>query len=250
MTEGGCHPKLTAWLDRVDAHWHQMGLTQAQRRDLRRDLVMDLSQARLSGAPLDELLAVDPARFAADVAMAEGFDLTKAGEDDAAAPVRSAPEPSISNVAEAGVPVLRVACAGLFGSIVGGVGGLALLLPAIGWVNHHSQIIYAAQGGGILATYAIAALVAALCGGLAVAGACVHSAYRRRLGRRTVAGLVVSGAAATFVTVSYAKTTDYSTQTPVIFTEFGLVMVILLIGLITVAWSVRPPRHGGLGAAR
>jgi len=65
MNRGGWHPKPTTSVGRVDARWHQLGLGAAQRRELRLELVGDLSQALLHGAPLEELLAVDPDRFAA-----------------------------------------------------------------------------------------------------------------------------------------------------------------------------------------
>src|SRR5262249_54424030 len=105
---------------------------------------------------------------------------------------------------------------------------------------------YAAQGAAMLAIYATAALVAALGGGFAAASACSDGPNRRRLGWRTFAGLLASGVVATLVTVSYAKTTDYSTNASVVFREVGLVVVICLAGLTAVAISFRPPRAGGV----
>src|SRR4051812_6832346 len=81
------HPRLTTWVDLVDFRWQRLGLSAARRRQLRVELVGDLSQARRDGAPLDELLAVDPERFAEDVAIAHGWT----ADDQDADPVGSSP---------------------------------------------------------------------------------------------------------------------------------------------------------------
>jgi len=245
VNRGGWHPKLTTWVDRVDARWHQLGLDATQRRQLRLELVADLSQARLDGAPLDELLAVDPDRFAADVAVGVGFDPPPDGSGDVAAPQRAAREPAAWRLVIAdGASVARVAGAGLFGSVVGGVCGLALLLPAIGWVQNDRRMSYHTQGAVMLVIYATAALLAALGGALAVASDCTERSARRVVRRRAFIGLIVSGIAATLVTVSFASATGYSNAAPVVVTELGMVIGVCALGLCLVAMSIRRSRHG------
>lgn len=237
------HPRLTAWVDRVDTRWQQLGLSPEQRRELRLDLVTDLSQAWLDGAELEDLVGVDPDRFAADVAIAQGLQEPDAGVvDPPAAPSSPAPEPRAQRTGTPGLPIGRVVGAGFFGSVIGGAAGLVVLVPVIGWVFHHVRSSYAAQGATILVFYVTGALVAALCGGLAVTIACLDRPDGRTLGRRTVLGLIASGIVATIVTVSFARSTGYSTATPVILSELAAVIVICLTGLLLVAMSVRTVR--------
>jgi hypothetical protein len=230
MTDGRWHPSLTTWVDRVDARWRQLGVPTERRRELRIELVTDLAQARLDGAPLAELVGTDPERFAADVAIAHGLQLssTPAGSETA----------SRKDPGDVSVP--RVAVSGLLGSAVGGVVSLVAMLPFVGWVTHHLGDGSAAQAAAMLTVYVIAALVAAVCGGLAVSSACADSPSAHHLGRRAAKGLVVSGAVATLVTVSFARTTDYSTESSAVLCEMGLVIGICLLGLILVARSARP----------
>lgn len=249
MGSGGWHPRLTTWVDRVDARWQQLGVSTSQRRELRIELVTDLSQARLAGAPLEDLLSIDPVRFASDVAVAHG--LNTSGADAVAQPRTSSLDSEIpAPDGLRGVTVARVAVAGLLGSVVGGVVSLLVALPFVGWVGQHAQEGGAAQIAAMLATYVVAALVAALCGGLAVSSACADSPSAKLLGHRAATGLLISGAVATLVTVSFAKATDFSTETPVVLGEVGLVMGTCLVGLVLVARSTRPMRRGVLGTAR
>lgn len=245
MSRSAWHPHLTAWVDRVDARWQQLGLSPEQRRELRLALVTDLAQACLDGAALEDLLRVDPDRFATDVAIAQGLEVLDVDVvEPPASPLPTTSEPARRRTDATGLPIGRVVGAGLFGSVIGGVVGLALLFPVMGWVEHHQQFNYTAQGAWMLAIYVTAALVAAVCGGLAVASACADRPDRNMLGRRTVFGLVASGVAATIVTVSFARSTGYSTGTPVVLSEFALVIGICVIGLLLVAMSVRSPRPG------
>jgi hypothetical protein len=238
VSSGGWHPSLTTWVDRVDARWQELGVSTARRREWRIELVTDLAQARLDGAPLGELLAIDPDRFASDVALAHGVE--SSGANAAVVPRRSTSAQVPPHKHPDDIPVARVAVAGLVGSAVGGVVGLLVLLPLVGWVVHHERDGSATQAVAMLAIYVVAGLVAALCGGFAVSCSCADSRTAHDLGRRAATGLVISGAVATLVTVSLAKATGYSTQGPVILTEVGLVTGICLIGLVLVARSASP----------
>ena len=242
MSSGRWHPSLTTWVDRVDARWRQLGVSTTQRGELRIELVTDLSQARLDGAPLAELLAIDPDRFATDVAVAHGFQAP--GSNAAGLPASSSSNsetPPGKNPRE--VAVARVAVSGLLGSAVGGIVSLLLLLPLVGWVTHHEGDGSAAQAAAMLTIYVVAALVAAMCGGLAVSSACADSPSAHLLGRRAAKGLIISGAVAALVTVSFASATDYSTERLVVLIEVGLVIGICLIGLILVARSTTSLRN-------
>ena len=245
MGRGRWHPSLTTWVDQVDARWQQLGVSAAQRHELRLELVADLSQARQDGAPLEELLAIDPDRFATDVAVAQGFTVSAA---HVAPATGSRPEDS-HRTDPPEVTVTRVVLAGLLGAVVGGVVGLAALLPVFGWATHHQQPGSAVQVASMLTIYVVAALVAAVSGGFAVSSAYADSPNARLLGRRAAGGLVLSGAVATLVTVSYAGATGYSTRGPVVLAEVGLVIGSCLVGLVLVARSTRPVRSRVAGRA-
>lgn len=64
----GWDARLTAWVDRVDDHWKALGVPDPVRARLRRELLVDLGQARFAGAPVEELVSPDPELFAAEVA--------------------------------------------------------------------------------------------------------------------------------------------------------------------------------------
>jgi len=241
------HPRLTTWVDVVEARWQRLGLSAIRRGELRADLVTDLAQALVAGAPLEELLAVDPERFAVDVAVAHGWvpnDVTGEAMDKPASSISPRALPR-SVRGEASISV-RVVVAGLLGTTVGGVVGLVALLPFVGWVLRHTPYDYALQALGMLAIYATAALLAAVSGGLAVASACADRPDRRQLGLRVTAALILSGVTATLVTVGYARSTEYSTRTSVVLTELGLVFGTLVVGLVIAARTSRPVRPGAI----
>ena len=237
------HPRLTTWVDLVDARWQRLGLSAVRRYELRLDLVTDLAQALVDGAPLAELLAVDPAQFATDVAVAHG-GVPDDHSAEAAKPTLSPttrPTPG-RTVPREQITVVRVVVAGLLGATVSGVISLMALLPFMGWVDRHPQLDYATQALAMLAIYAAAALVAAVMGGLAVASACADSPHRRLLRQRVTAGLLLSGVVATLVTVGFARSTEYSTRTHVVLTELGLVLGTIVVGLVIAARLSRPAR--------
>jgi hypothetical protein len=206
---------------------------------LRIELVTDLTQARSDGAPLDELLSIDPDRFAIDVAIAHDIDIdhhaSGVGVSTSPEP-REAHERSRRRGRRGCRPLIRdVVVAGIVGSVVGGLTSMVLVLTLMGWIMQHTRDGSMAESAAMLATYAGAATIAALGGGLAVTIACGDTPHPRRLGLRTALGLLVSGAVAAIVTVTFAETTDYSTRTPVVLTEVGLVLAVCGLGLTVVA---------------
>jgi hypothetical protein len=242
------HPRLTTWVDLVDGRWQRLGLSPQWRRELRVELVTDLSHALVDGAPLEELLAIDPDTFARDIAVAHGWlratTDTAGPSPDSAKP--SKPPPTRVPDREQ-VSVVRVVVAGILGSSVGGFVALLVELPLISWVQRQPQLDYTTQSLSMLAIYATAALIAALGGGFAVGSACADSPHRRILRRRVTGGLLLSGVVATIVTVGLASSTGYSTRTPVVVSEIALVLGACVVGLVIAAVAADPSRHGGVG---
>ena len=120
----------------------------------------------------------------------------------------------------------------------------------MGWLAQHPGLAADLQTVGTLAIYATAALVAAVTGGLVAAFAVAGRDHRRLLRRRVTAALVLSGVVATAVTVDFAWSTEYSTRTPVVLTETGLVAGTLVAGLVVAAWPARPSRREAAARGR
>ncbi|QIG41685.1 hypothetical protein G5V58_01875 [Nocardioides anomalus] len=229
MADRGWRPQLTAWVDRVDLVWGRMGVPAGERAELRAQLVRDLAQAVAEGAPLSELLDVDPARLAQDVVSSLGLTPV--------APTAPAPAPPGRGA------VARVVVGGLVGVAVGGLVSVLPVLAAMGWAFHHVPPGSARESAAILAAYAVAGLVTALAGGIGVSVACDDVPAPARPLRRGTLGLLASGAVATVLAVGYAATTGYSTAPGVVLTEVVLVVGVVVAGLALVGQRV--VRAGG-----
>lgn len=222
-------PLLTVWVDRVDAHWRALGIADDLRIRLRRDLVADLGRALLSGAAADELVEADPRRFAEDVATAEGVEHATAA---------AWPHPVTR------VDRLRLTLIALAGAFAGGLLSLVTVYPIGSRIIDESHGGYAMEGEMAMAMHVVAAVLAATCGGLAVRWHFRRQSDPERLGFAAGAGLLVSGAVAAVLTVAFARTTDYSTRTPVVFTELVLVVLVCACGLLGTARLLRLNRSG------
>ena len=76
-------PRLQAWFDAVDRHWQHQGIAAPDRARLRVEAETDFTQSLADGAHISDLISTDPAKFAREVAAADG--LTPSPEDAAPA---------------------------------------------------------------------------------------------------------------------------------------------------------------------
>jgi hypothetical protein len=229
-------PRLTIWVDRVDEHWQALGISDALRARLRRELVTDLGQARLGGASVSDLTSPDPCRFAEDVATAE----TLVPETAATS---SSPRRGLRQDAQAFV-VLALA-----GAVAGGLLSLVTVYPIRFELFDFNGLTYRQQGIVTLLAHAIAAAIAVLAGAAAVRWHFRTSRSPGRLAAAAGLGLVISGALATLPTVALAWATDFSSGASVVALEITLVVFVCAYGLVTVARRVGLSSGGPIGPA-
>lgn len=227
------HPRLTSWVDRVDARWRALGIPLDPRAEWRRELVVDVAQARLAGAELDELTDIDPIRFAEDVAVAQA--LTVAAEPGST--------PEDSSGANRPVPTrCGFVVLSLAGAALGGLLALGLLYPAGLALVDRLATSGTEEGALILALHVLAAVVSASTGGLVVAWGYRTSTRRNRLALTAAGGLLAAGPVAAALTIAFASATGYSTRASVVTMELGMVATTCIITMATVAHRLAPPR--------
>lgn len=227
----GWDPQLTAWLDLVERGWRSLGLTDSAVARLRRDLVVDLAQARLGGAPVEELIGPDPAEFAAEVAQADN---------------EARARPPITAGNWSGVPrsTQGLVLTALAGAVLGAALSLVTLYPVgIGLVASRATT-YEDEGRVILTLHVMAACMAAL-----TAAAVVRWHFRSWGNRNLVAvvtcvALLVSGAAASGLAIGVGWLTNYRTDPNIVVTEVAIVVGVCACGLVAAARILglqRPP---------
>lgn len=211
----GWHPRLTAWVDRVEGRWRDLGVPEGLRTAWRRDLVVDLAQARLEGVALQELLAVDPVRFADDVAVAQApYEVELAPR-----PVPGAPRPEVS--ATRAFVMLAFA-----GALVGGFVSLVTVYPLGLAIIDALSVNYEREGVIALGMHALAGLLAATGGAVSVGYGYRDSPRRTRLALAAGGGLLAAGALAVGPAVAIARSTGYSTNASTMTLELVVVVAI------------------------
>lgn len=219
-------PRIEQWIDAVEAHWASAGVTGARRTGLRAELVADLGQAATEGAPVEELVAEDPAAFAARVARASQVPRSRLARR----------------------PAWRFSVPGLMLGLLGGAAaGFVLALftvyPAGMYVSDELDLSYEQEGWAALGMHAVAAA-------LALAGALTVLAWAfpvRASAARTLvalgAGVLVGGLVSIWPTMALAHRLDYSLALGVVLLEIAMVVGFCLAGA-WVAWRVlqRTPR--------
>lgn len=226
-------PRLRDWLDVVDYYWQRSGVPEPERTRMRAELERDLTQALAAGAEVDDLVAVDPADFAADVAAADGVP--------AGAP---RPDPELTD-----------------GSLLATVLGGAAIGAVLAWVTVYRYglrvvdgwgFLYADEGLTIIVLHAVAAClcVAAALGAVAVR-------FRSRLGDRlrsalTIIGCLfaVGGVVSIGPTVAFASTFDYSTSTDIVVIELAIVLACCSLGVLAARRLIAPGVTGPRSAPR
>lgn len=220
-------PRLTVWVDLVETQWEALGIDEPERRRLRQELVADLGRALLSGAAADDLIAADAGRFAEDVAMAEGIE-----------PSQARPTPRHAGP----VDRFHLVVVALAGAVAGGLLSLITVYPIGIRFIEASSGDPDVEGALALCLHVLASLLAAACGGAAVRWHFRHLQGAKRLGFVAAAGLLASGAVAAYITVAFARTTDYSNRTPVVFTELVLVLFVCALGMLGMTTLLRLDR--------
>lgn len=217
----GWHPRLTAWVDRVEGRWRALGVAEAERVRWRRDLVVDLAQARLDGAALGEVLAVDPVRFADDVATAQApYDVEGAR--------RPAPPRQVS-------PQRAFVMLAFAGALVGGLLSLLTVYPVGLTLMDAFADSYAQEGLIALTLHVLAGLLAATGGAVFVGFGHRDSGSARRLALTAGGGLLAAGALAVGPAVAIARASGYSTQASTMTLELVVVVAICVVVMHAVA---------------
>lgn len=228
MSQAGAKdPLIEEWIDAVEARWASAGVTGARRAGLRADLVADLEQASADGAPVDELLAEDPAAFAARVARASEVPRSRLARR----------------------PAWRFSVPGLMLGLLGGaVAGFVLALftvyPGGMYVSDELELSYEQEGWVAVGMHVLAAA-------FSLAGALMVLAWAfpvRASAARTLvglgAGVLAGGVASIWPTMALAHRLDYSFAPGVVLLEIAMVVGFCLAGA-WVAWKVlqRAPRR-------
>jgi hypothetical protein len=208
-------PRLREWLTIVDYYWQRARVPEADRRRMRTDLEADLLQSLAGGATVDDLVAVDPADFAADLA------------DAADVPARPpAPDPELADVSLLATVLLGAA----LGAVLAMVTVYRYGLPVMdGW-----SLSYEDQGLAAIALHAVAACVC-----VATTLVVVALRFRSRLREQlrsalAIIGLlfVLGGIVSIGPTVAFASTFDYSTSTDIVVTEVAIVLACCSLGVV------------------
>ncbi len=214
-------PRLTAWVDRVDARWQACGVDQQTRTRLRRDLVTDLGQGLLGGASADETVGIHAEHFADDVLLAEGIERA------------SVPRATRPPVAHAHLWLVVVAFTVTF------FGGLVFLLnvvPASAQFAERSGLGYTPMGRVMLFAYGVAGLIAAACGGLAARWLIRGHPRPWLLATVLSFALALSGFVAALLIAFIVLAAGASGQLGVVFTAVVLVGLIFAAAVAVVSW--------------
>jgi len=208
-------PRLSQWLSVVDYYWQRLGVPTTERERLGDELRRDVQASLAEGASVEELIAVDPAQFASDIAEANEVPTAALRPDHALT--------TSSYVATA-----------LVGAVLGGLVALAVWYPPGERIM--DQLSYQEQGLVALVLHCGAAC-------FATAGAMVAVHWRFRFQRHlrlavvlTGGFLLLAGVASIFPTMALAASTGYSTQTPIVIDEVGLVLLFCTAGLLLARW--------------
>lgn len=226
MASGGLwHPALTDWVDEVERHWTTGGVPPPTCDRLRRELVVDLAQARAFGASVEELIATPTRQFALDVATAEGIDLRHPGNPHLLPTHRTS--------------VGRFVLAGLVGLAIGALASVGLVYPLGFWFADTRLSAHPDPWPFVLLLHVLAATLAIACGSLGVRLATRSTEDARRLTFTTAVALAVSGAISLVLTMLFASTTDFSSAPDVIIVEVLIVVGICAGGLSATALRER-----------
>lgn len=207
-------------MDQVEVVWASSGILGARRAALRAELVADLEQARGDGAPVEELLAEDPAAFARRVAAA--------GEVPRAALARR--------------PAWRFSVGRLLLGLLGGAAvGFVLSLFTVYPLGMPIYDRYGTTSDREIWISLGMHFVAAM---MSLAGALAFLAWAfpvRASATRTLVcvglGVLVGGLLSIWPTMALADALDYSFALPVVLLEVVLVVGMSLAGA-WVAWKL------------
>ncbi|MEJ7831850.1 MAG: hypothetical protein WKF79_02970 [Nocardioides sp.] len=214
---------VSAYVDLVEAEWNAAGLNARTRRRLAVELEDSLVSALAAGASLDDLVAVEAATLATDIAVAEGVS--------SQAPNSSAPTPST-----------------LRGLLIWGVGS-ATAMAGFVWfflVIPIADTFYNDSSTGALIASLV--IIYGIYGALtlsAAAGGMTHYLRQRDDTRATVAlataAMALGGVAGVAICMAVARLTNYSSAPAVILTYVAIVGL-LSSAAITFTWHRRPAR--------
>ncbi|WP_193609513.1 hypothetical protein [Nocardioides lijunqiniae] len=226
-------PRLTAWVEVVDYYWQRATVPRADRDRLRAALERDLASSVAEGATVEELVAVDPADFASEVADADGIEPREL----------LLPDPPLTDAGLLGTVVV--------GAAVGAALSLATVYPIGVDLMDQTSATYAQQG---LVALGLHSLAAAVC--LAAALSAVWWRYRfrsqaRRVVLLTGVLLVAGGLLSIAPAMLLASATGYSSAAAVVLAEIGIVVGLCSAGVLAARRLVsgsQPPREGGLPA--
>lgn len=243
--------RLQTWIDDVVQHWEQLALSAVTRHRLRNELTQDLVTALAAGATVDELVAHDPAAFAADVADSSGVQ-------PPAAP--SIEPPTVAPAWQLALTVRRpldrtmtyrnLCGTALAGGIVGALASLFFVYPSVvpvyALVDQSPETIRPGlEFGLVMALHTVAAAAT-----LAVACAVVALRFGRDpTTRRTLAFVAplmgVTGAASVLPTMALARFFSYSGTPLVVLLEAMVVSAYLVGGIVAGRWLAvkRAPRR-------
>lgn len=213
MTRTKTDARLPAWVDAVDYYWQRTGIAEADRVRMRAELTQDLDQSLKDGACIDELIAVDPAQFALDVAAADGTKLKSLG-----------PDPEIT---DAGLVSTVLA-----GAVAGGVLALLTVYPLGFSAMDKLSTNYENEGWFALFLHVVAAAISVA---TAMGALWWRFRFRGRVRRTLVltGGLfTVGGLASIAPTMALARSLDYSNASSAVLLEVAIVVGCCSVGVL------------------
>jgi hypothetical protein len=225
----GADSCLAAWVNVVDYYWQRVVIAEVDRVRLRGELVRDLAQSLAEGASVDDLIALDPAEFAAEVAAADGIE---------ARSLR--PDPEITDRSLVGTV--------LAGATGGAVLALLTVYPLGIWLMNQSSADHEQQGWVALGLHVIAASVC-----LTAAMVAVWWRFRfRGQVRRTLAltgGLfALGGLVSVAPTVALAKALNYNSDPATVVVEIAIVVGSCSLGILAARRLLTGGEHKAVSA--
>lgn len=220
---------LRAWLEAVHLQWQALGVTAQDQAAMGADLAADLAAAFSGGADVEDVVSLDPAAFAGDVAEASGT-------------VPAVP----TSGAEPEKVYARAVLAGLAGALVAGGVCWYVGYSAMGWWPD----LFIGRGAlEVLAILSVHILFGLLT--LASALAAVAMVWRPATSPLPAFGrlalwVAVFGVASIPPTVGLAWSTGFSTDSGVVLAEAAVIGAFVVTGLHL---GLRRARHGPPGHA-
>lgn len=218
--------RIEAWIAAVDAEWCTLGVPPRDRRAWAVALEEDLDESADAGADVGDLLVDDVAGFAHDLALANGFQPV-AEPRDRADGTPSAPS--------GGLPRAAVIGAALVGGVLGACVAWWVVYPlglqSLGEVSDLAAAV-------VLDTTAVVVTLVGVVAGVRcrLRG---HPALGVGTDGRVVLGVLAGGAVATGPVVLLSRATAYSTWSPVLLLEAGVVAACCAAGIAVTTRSGR-----------